>query len=549
MPEKVKQVFGKIGDFFKNMKKGVKIGLIAGLGVILILVATLVIYNATRPYEVLFSGLSSEDMTKVVSALEAAGYTDTHFRGDDTIMVRANQADRLRAIVIQQGFPTSGYGYGTYLNNVSALSSSADRQQLALFELQERLASTIKWFDGVTDARVNISPGEDHRYILDETVLEAKASIMVQMQAGKTLTGGQVAAIQRLVANAQQGLTIDNVVVEDGAGNRYTGGGTTDLLDDTMKLKLGLESQVNEQVRNNIMTVLVPLVGLENVEVSVHSTVDVTRTYTESLIYHEPTWAADGSTGGRGIIGSQIWDNSLIRSGDEAAGGVVGTPSNTEINEYMTNEARLRGDEREITNSGEIQYDVSRDNVQREQLPGTITDVTVAIAVNSAKVNVDINRVAHLAATAAGIAPEVEEEKVAVVSYPFYQSGGGETAIEEISTLFGLPAWAVYAAIAGIALFLALLLVMLLLRSKKKKRIALLLAQEEAEAAAAAAAAEAEAEAAAQAALAAGQGADIMEVHTEEIMQVRKDVRKFVEENPSIAAQMLKNWLRGEENV
>jgi len=24
-------------------------------------------------------------------------------------------------------------------------------------------------------------------------------------------------------------------------------------------------------------------------------------------------------------------------------------------------------------------------------------------------------------------------------------------------------------------------------------------------------------------------------------------VRKFVEENPSIAAQMLKNWLRGEE--
>ena len=101
--------------------------------------------------------------------------------------------------------------------------------------------------------------------------------------------------------------------------------------------------------------------------------------------------------------------------------------------------------------------------------------------------------------------------------------------------ILGLPAWAVYAAIAGIALFLALLLVLLLLRSKKKQKLALLLAEEQA-------AAEAAAAAAAEAA-----GADIMDVHTEETMKMRTDVRQFVEENPAIAAQMIKNWLRGEE--
>ena len=28
---------------------------------------------------------------------------------------------------------------------------------------------------------------------------------------------------------------------------------------------------------------------------------------------------------------------------------------------------------------------------------------------------------------------------------------------------------------------------------------------------------------------------------------MRMDVRQFVDENPAIAAQMIKNWLRGEE--
>jgi flagellar M-ring protein FliF len=40
-----------------------------------------------------------------------------------------------------------------------------------------------------------------------------------------------------------------------------------------------------------------------------------------------------------------------------------------------------------------------------------------------------------------------------------------------------------------------------------------------------------------------------MEMDTERSMELRKEIRKFVEENPELAAQMLKVWLRGgEEN-
>ena len=128
--------------------------------------------------------------------------------------------------MVMQGIPSTGYAYGTYLDNVGALSSQSDRKQLVLYDLQERLGRDIRAFDGVKDASVYLTEGEDQRYILGQNVIQAKAGVKVTMQSGKELTRDQVSAIQRLVSNAMQGVEIENVTVEDGMGNRYTTGTT-----------------------------------------------------------------------------------------------------------------------------------------------------------------------------------------------------------------------------------------------------------------------------------------------------------------------------------
>jgi flagellar M-ring protein FliF len=38
-----------------------------------------------------------------------------------------------------------------------------------------------------------------------------------------------------------------------------------------------------------------------------------------------------------------------------------------------------------------------------------------------------------------------------------------------------------------------------------------------------------------------------MEVNTEKSMELRKAVRQFAQNNPEIAAQMVKTWLKGED--
>ena len=39
-----------------------------------------------------------------------------------------------------------------------------------------------------------------------------------------------------------------------------------------------------------------------------------------------------------------------------------------------------------------------------------------------------------------------------------------------------------------------------------------------------------------------------MEIHTERSMELRRDVRAFAENNPEVAAYMIKSWLKGDDD-
>ena len=244
---------------------------------------------------------------------------------------------------------------------------------------------------------------------------------------------------------------------------------------------------------------------------------------------------------------------------------------------------------------------------------GTLTDLTISVVVNSNVVvfpSMDIATLRHVIATAAGIQQTLEEEKVGVMTYPFYITPEPEP--EPVTFSIGglvIPGWVVYAMIAGAILFVILLIVILLIRRALRKRKEERLAKKaEEEAALLALAEQGEEEEVEQEILVelaegeepapdeeiiigedgkrrvrrkrvikvrkpkveqitevveetpeepapaeeteepAGEGADIMNMHTERGMALVKDVRQFVEENPSIAAQLLKSWLRGGED-
>lgn len=538
MQEKLKGFWGKLKEFFAKMSKRTRIILACALGAAALAGVIFAVAMNNRPYSVLFTGLSPEEITSISAYLRDNGTPDFQVRGTDTILVPAAQEEQLKADLLFAGYPTSGFAYETYRKGVGAMSTDSDRQMAYLQDLQDRMAGVIRRFDGVKFAVVNIVQGEDRRYVLDSgNALSASASVIVTMQGGVPLPDKTASAIRYLVAHSVKGLVIDNIAISDSLGNLYSGGSASGA-SDASELKLRLEEQVDNKVRTQIMIALAPFYGTDNVRVAVSSTVDVNHTVGESTQYTLPDWAADGSTGGEGIIGSKVYDQEVVRGEDGAAGGVVGNQTNADINTYVENRVNTDGSETYIRNQGETNYSVDTSKQQTERIAGVVADVMVSVSINSAVSGSMtpaelISHVGH----AAGIAPREQADKISILLAPFYDPDAG---LVPGKSGLNLPPWAVPAAIAGAALLLVLLILLAILGGRRKKKAVRQV--QGAQAVIAQIAPPQVAEVASPI-----DGADIMTVKTEKSIQLRQSIRKFAEENPEMAAHMLKNWLRGGE--
>lgn len=536
MSAKIKEFWEKAKGIFLKLNKKVRLLICGSLVVLLAIAIVATIALNTKSYVVLFTGLSSDEASDIITFLKESGMTNYRLEGADTITVPEGMEAQLKANLLMQGYPKSGYAYDTYRSAINTMSTESDRTIALLQDLQDRMAAVIRCFDGVKSAVVNIVAQEDSRYILDKnSMTKAKASVMVTMDGSANLSQEQADAIMNLVAHSVQGLEIDDITVSDNHSNIFVPSDGAGSASGSSQLKLQLEDQVNRSTRGKILEVLAPIYGENNLRISVNSVVDVTHTVGESTSFELPEYAADGSTGGRGIIGTEVFDNELTRGEGNTAGGAAGTTTNADVPTYPNANLQDNNNDPYVRQSGDVTYDTNTKKEQTERRAGVITDLTVAVTINSesgAGVNID-NLTTHIA-SASGIVREMQGEKISILSSPFYteQAPGGI-----LPNAGNLPfqTWILYAAAGGLALLLLVLFLILAVRKKRKKQLSEefnsllddhmspLTAQAE------------------------PAGVDIMTIKTEKSMELRKTIRQFAEENPEIAAYMLKNWLKGED--
>ena len=528
--EKVKEVLGKVSK---------KVWIAIGAVLVVMIVAIVILVAQGDKYEVLFGDLNNSDVNSIITYLDSQGITDYRLEGGDTILVPEGKASYLQMQIIMEGYGTSGYAYEAYTESVGMLSTDAERRAMWLIATMEKIRATILTFDGVKDATVQITEGEDNSYVLDSgNRVDASASVTVTMRDGKLLTDKQAAAIRSLVAYGVQGLTVENVIVSDIYGNVYTADDDfSDISNDSSALKMELEEKYNNLIRTNIMQILVPIFGIDNVKVGVNCTVDVNRMTQASTEINAPEWATDGE----GIIGSKIWDSYIVTEEGENAGGEVGTESNSELPEYVEGQMQPDGTEKEVGSSGQIDYVNPTTETYTERTAGYLTDCMVSVSINSALSGVlDIDSLTLHVARAAGISDEYADKKVSIYAAPFYVAPV-EPPVDDWP--FPVEKWVVYAAAGGLLLFILLLIIIVSAikrrrRRKKEEAEQLALLQQQAELEAMMNSEKSEEE----------EAADVMALKSERSMELRKDIRRFADESPEIAAQIVRNLLRGGEN-
>ena len=566
--EKLKEVWEKTKTAVGKVSRAVWIIIAA---VVVAIAVGIIIFLNTRPYSILVTGATAGEVTTVTNWLEGRGVRDYRVQGSGTVLVPDRQAAALKAALLTERYSDGTYDYSSYYDNVSMLSTESERNNAWEIAAEEKLAAVITQMEGVEWASVDINPGQDRSYVLDSgNVVEATASVLVRTRDGKVLKDEVAQAIRGYVSHGVQGLSIDDVDLHDTNGNPYIGY-LTDITGgnaDSSALKLKMEQDYANRIRSEVMNLLVPLFGEENVKCSASVSVDVkTIDITDNETYIPDYIGDEYREKGEGILGIKAGEYVYKATDKSMVGGLVGTEPNSDISTNVEQDPASDEVDGRWEGSYQKEYENPTRTTRTYYTAGYITDAHVAIGVNSTTAReLNVENLRNTVANAAGIAAietetmtaaEYLASKVSIYAGPFYQEAPtvpdpwGWWPFNDI-----IPGWIVLVALAGLLLFIILLIIIIFAAKghKKKKLAAAALAEEEAQQAALV---EAEQErVAAEAALAEAMGmpqtelvgADVMSLQTEKSMELRQDIRQFVEENPEVAAQLLKVWLRGGED-
>ncbi len=552
--QNIKESWQKMSEKTRRLVLGIVAGTV-GIALIAILVLT---FGQNNDYSVLFSGLSQEEAQQIGSLLQDQQIDFKYNASDGTIRVPEAVVETTRVTLLSQGYPKNGFAYDMYLDNTGLMTTESDKKQITLYELQDRLGATIRSFEGVQEARVNIAEASEQRYVLEDNETQgASASVVITMQNGSVLTEDKAQAVKNLVAHSVRGMNFAEVVVLDGetmlevGGSSGSGSAATDLN--------SLTSMVETSIAANIRNVLEKLYGTGSVAVSVKGTLNMEKLIQESTEYSTPEKISEEDK--TGLLESEELVNESSQAYNNEAGGVAGTESNADTPRY-TNED---GDEEETDSyydgsaSREWLYNVIKE--QRQVDPGILEDVSVGVIILTDNTSVPQEDLYRLVANSAGIPVTEANDQITIIRDPGMPTEEEEPILNPpedtlgvITTLIPLPL--LIAIVAGVLLLLLLILFLLLRRRRKKK-------DSEPE--------DADFEGGDQLSasdlgldetgsggpLGAGGLDDEDDLNSEEIMNLRmqksmrlkQNIAEFVDQNPQIAAKLVQSWLRGEEET
>jgi flagellar M-ring protein FliF len=335
-----------------------------------------VVYLASKPkLTLLYGGLQPTEAQKVVEYLDSKKITYDVADGGRSVLVPAAQVYSVRMGLASQGIPTmSDGGVGFELFDKPTFGESDFMQRANYYRaLQGELSRTIRQLDEVANARVLIVVPEDKLFGQDHQ--QAKASVFVQLQPGRSLGDEQVRAIQFLVANGVEGLQPEHVAVIDSTGRALSGSDSDSdatsagqLTDKQRQARADLESYLQEKAQSMLDQVLGP--GQAVVRVATDLDFSTLQETTEKYDPKNTAPAQETST-------TESSSTSSPGSSSAGAGVTANTGSSSDSNSTKSNDEK-----KENTSTT---YQVGKTVESRVDGGGTIKQLTIALMLNERK--------------------------------------------------------------------------------------------------------------------------------------------------------------------
>ena len=242
----------------------------------------LIMRSQTPNLAPLYSGLSLEDSSSIVTELQTLNIP-YELRGEgDTILIPRDQITTMRMTLAGEGLPTRGQvGYEIF-DQQSTLGATSFVQNINnVRALEGELARTIGSLNRITGARVHLVLPE--RELFRRERKDPSASIVLTTRG--ELSTGEIRAIQHLVASAIEGLTPSRVSIVDDQGNLLASGTGDDVAGvitaQNDERTLGYENRLRTRLEN----MLANIVGAGRARVEVAAELDFNRSTTTQELF------------------------------------------------------------------------------------------------------------------------------------------------------------------------------------------------------------------------------------------------------------------------
>ena len=534
----IKKYIDPIVNFWGNLTKKKKVIILSVFGgIVLISVIAGILLNV-QPYVVLYPGMDHEEAVEVMNELRDRNISYKEDNG--TISVPKDKENALRMELANEGHPKTAPNYDFFTKNVDIMSTDFEKKTIEKYQLNQRLEAVIKTLDCIQNANVTISVPDSSGYAWDENAEATTASVTVTLASGKTLESSQVNGIKQLVAKSVPNLKTDDVaVIDTKTGNELSasnGGSQVNI----SQFKLTIENEYEKDIEKNVLKVLTPVFGENNVKVTAKSIMDVDKKVQEIITYKP-------STDNKGVINESNTQKEQ-ETGGQKTGGAAGTESNTETTTYPG--VTVNGDTIYTKDAETYKYLVSQVKEQIQGDAASVQDMTISIVVNKELMSdTQKQEIAKLAAYAAAIKPE----KVAVYNSAF--PSAVQPANAAAPSLPPLNTILVLGGAALLTLLIVITVAVIVARRRKKKRMSQLAELEgqgnpEEETSLKsrlnAKGSEAQEKKEKPIDLKAIEDARAEKASKEEALT--KEIQDFSSQNPEIAAQLIRSWLRGDDS-
>lgn len=234
----------------------------------LALVLGLAHWHTERNFKPLFQDLPPEDAALVISKLKESAVEVRLENNGRVVKVPADKVDELRIQMAAAGLPQKGR-FGFELFDKPNFGTSEFAEQVNYHRAVEgELERSVMSLQEVDSARIHITFPRQSLFL--ENRQPAKASVLLKLKPGASLSKQNVQAISHLASSAVDGLAPENVSVLDMRGNLLSRAGDAAEADgDGSRRLIEFREKMERDLREKIQATLEPLFGSEGFRTAV----------------------------------------------------------------------------------------------------------------------------------------------------------------------------------------------------------------------------------------------------------------------------------------